>query len=481
MNPANREIHQNYHSGLTRLGACALVSAWFAAGLANVKGAPPASVAGSTTSTQFGYDVVFLLGQSNAQGSLGSSQCRTPGQYCTINTNVGTPTASTVVTKTLVQVNPSAYGAEIGNVLPKEDYSNDSLIYALPLSKDDTMQQRLVPLPAKDTAAYYSFQNTVANLPVGYKDKCGNPVATLSGPTSPCSMIDAVGPDPSPYANGVDGSTIGQTSAITFARKYIANGHLAPNRRLLIVHVSVGSTGMNSAFNSSVARVWFPGSLTVQSASAMSLAADGFGTQLSQSATGVACPDGLLAQATCKKIVNVINNDFGQGASNRIVSFIWQQGESETWGQTTGIPETASLATSHSAMANPTAKTYMYYLKELITRFRLTATRSGQADGANIPFLVGGFTVGLLTGNYPNTGGLVANSTAIQSAFANFKDWSFYGIGHTGFADSVNPFPAPCDWSADSNNSIHFDITGQYVLGLRFYEAYLSSLRNAAP
>ena len=77
--------------------------------------------------------------------------------------------------------------------------------------------------------------------------------------------------------------------------------------------------------------------------------------------------------------------------------------------------------------------------------------------------MVGGFTKDFATGKSGanESTNQSTNAPSFQSAFSLFQSTAC-GVFYTGFADSINPFPAPTDYnqSTSYNNSIHFSKTG---------------------
>lgn len=205
--------------------------------------------------------------------------------------------------------------------------------------------------------------------------------------------------------------------ALKFCKDYKNNNKLAVGRKVLLVHVAQGKTALTSISQYSVNKA-----------------------KKSDDRTGVSWNKNEADSGNLRNLVtNTVTSLLSLNRSNRVVCFLWQQGEED-------------------AEINSSEQTYRDALTELVSDFR------SAAGDANVPFLAGGFTK-----SYQDTA--TTGKTSVMNALKNPGISRYYYVGD-GKANNLEDDNAST--FAGGLNGIHYNANGQFGLAALYTAAYNS-------
>lgn len=311
-----------------------------------------------------------------------------------------------------------------------------------------------------------STKDTVLDAPVS-----DLPIFQLTTTTTPKnSVISAVEHIetqlPSTVNNYSTDITNANTSVFTFAKLY-ARKYLKPGRKVLIVNNCYSSCGFSGITqtpgtnNASITPNWTPSGITT-------CFPNWTPNTLGSTYTYTGCVNGNLTVST------------GDGSTStnlyRLAILRTQAALNASLYQTTGIDSTDNLTGGTNQVvaiiyqgseadsgANVSQTQWETVMGSFIDGFRSIC-------GANVPFIVGGFTNWFYTGQ---TGTNASGAAYFKTMFQKFATLSSIK-SFTGYADSQSPSIAGNDTGG------HFTCSGYRVMGQRYFTSYNAALTNTA-
>ena len=194
----------------------------------------------------------------------------------------------------------------------------------------------------------------------------------------------------------VVGNHIQSNFSLSFARKYLQNGHLPAGRKLLILRCAVGGTGF-------LDNRW-------------------------------GMTDDLYLQ-----MMDMIRTALGMNQRNRLVAFLWHQGETD-------------------AILQASRDQHYYHLKQLLTSVR------DSFGAANLPFVAGDFVPHWKQENIFICMPVV---DAIRAVCRDCSDCGFVET-HGLLSNTQEQYWKP----EEIDDSIHFSRRALYALGERYYDRF---------